>query len=131
MIGLDTNVIARYVMRDDPDQTALADQLVSSLTAQNPGYLSLIVLVELWWVLGRSYHRSVAERRSLYAEFLRIDELKIEDAPTVKKALSHVDAGADFADAIIYHRARAAGCASIVTFDETAAKRLGMTALTP
>jgi len=129
MIGLDTNVLVRYLMRDDPIQTPLADRVVSALTARRPGYLSIVVLVELWWVLGRSYGKPAPERRALYEELLQTDELLIEDAPIVRVALSEVSDGADFADAIICHNAFHAGCKSMVTFDEKAASRAGMTLL--
>jgi len=127
MIGLDTNVVVRYIMRDDPEQTALADAVMSGLTAREPGYLSLVVLVELWWVLGRSYRRSTAERERLFAELVRTDELKIESHAIVESALGRVAEGADFADALISEVGAQAGCRTCVTFDEMAAKNTGMT----
>jgi len=126
MIGLDTNVIVRYVMRDDPIQTSLADECISTLTPRNPGYVSLIVLVELWWVFGRAYQRTVKERLALFQELLRVDELRVENSPTVIQALSAVERGADFADFLIQALASQARCSHTVTFDIAAAHQAGM-----
>ncbi len=126
MIGLDTNVVVRFVMRDDPEQTPLADEVMSSLTARHPGYLSLIVLAELWWVLGRSYGRSRADRCAVLIELLQTDELRVQSPESVQWALSQVADGADFADALIGALARDVGCRTTVTFDRQASSRAGM-----
>jgi len=126
MIGLDTNVIVRYIMRDDPTQTSQADQLISSLTVKNPGYLSLVVLVELWWVLGRAYQRTTVDRLALFRELLRTDELRLENPATIQHALDTVDNGADFADSLIHSLATHMGCTATVTFDVSAASNSGM-----
>ena len=128
MIGLDTNVLVRYVMRDDPVQTGVADRVMSRLTAREPGYVSLVVLVELWWVLSRSYRRRAAESAALFAELVTTDELRIEAPATVERALARVGDGADFADALIAEVAARAGCQTVVTFDQSAAAHTGMTA---
>ena len=56
MIGLDTNVLVRYIMQDDPKQAALANKLIEGLTAATPGYVSLVAIVELVWVLESAFH---------------------------------------------------------------------------
>ncbi len=118
--------MVRFIMRDDPEQAVLADTVMASLTSREPGYLSLVVLVELWRVLGRSYRRSVAQRRDVFAELLRTDELVLADSDLVEQALARVAEGADFADALIAAAARDAGCARTVTFDRQASQRAGM-----
>jgi len=55
MIGLDTNVVVRYIMQDDPRQSALATRLVELLTAATPGYVPLVSVTELSWVLLSAY----------------------------------------------------------------------------
>jgi len=129
VIGLDTNVMARYVMRDDPRQTARADSVILSLTTRDPGYLSLVVLVELWWVLRRTYLRSASECQRLFEEILRTDELVVENEQSVSQALSAVGGGADFADSLISALAQKAGCRTTVTFDKQASQHAGMTLL--
>jgi len=130
VIGLDTNVMARFIMRDDPIQTKLADSTINSLTVRNPGYLSLVVLVELWWVLRRFYKCSVASCRQLFEEILLTDELIVEDGSSVSHALSAVDEGADFAGSLICTLAQKAGCSATITFDRSASRHTGMTLLT-
>ena len=61
MIGLDTNVLARYIMQDDAAQAKKATKLIESLTPTEPGYVPLVVVVELFWVLSRSYELSQAQ----------------------------------------------------------------------
>ena len=55
MIGLDSNVIVRYIAQDDPVQSRKATRLIESLTADEPGYVSLVSVVELAWVLTGCY----------------------------------------------------------------------------
>jgi predicted nucleic-acid-binding protein len=55
MIGLDTNVVVRYLVQDDPDQSAVASELIDNLTETDPGYVSLVTVVEIYWVLRRAY----------------------------------------------------------------------------
>jgi len=130
VIGIDTNVMARFIMRDDPIQTRMADSLIGSLTVKNPGFLSVVVLVELWWVLRRFYKRPVSQCRDLFEEILRTDELTLEDAPSVSAALSEVNLSADFADSLISALAQKAGCSTTMTFDRSASQHTGMTVLT-
>ncbi|MDR0284048.1 MAG: type II toxin-antitoxin system VapC family toxin [Propionibacteriaceae bacterium] len=125
MIALDANVLVRYVMRDDPQQTAQADALFGTLTARDPGYLSVVVLAELWWVLDRTYHRTRAERQQLFGDLLATDELAFENERTVKQALSVTPA--DFPDALIAATAQQIGCRVTATFDKAAVRRSGMT----
>lgn len=55
MIGLDTNVLVRYIMQDDTKQSAKATQLIESLTSDEPGFIAMVSVVELYWVLTSSY----------------------------------------------------------------------------
>jgi predicted nucleic-acid-binding protein len=126
MIGLDTNVLVRSIMRDDPVQTPQADAVMRCLSAAEPGFVSSVVLVELWWVLGRSFGRSNAQRRGLFAALLDTDELAIEASACARLALAKAQSGADFADALVAALASQAGCTVTVTFDQGAAQRAGM-----
>lgn len=129
MIGVDTNVLVRYLVHDDPDQTPQARALFHALTPEEPGYLSVTVLVETWWVLGRAYSVSAAGRVALLESLLGIPELVVEARDGIQSALTRAKSGADFADAVIAVSAERAGCDRTVTFDKNAARDAGMTLL--
>lgn len=122
MIGLDTNVIVRYLVRDEPDQSAAALTVIEALTEDEPGFLSLVVVVELYWVLRRAYKVSTARCLELIAGLLDARELRIDQESTVRTALAASRDGLDFADALVAESGRAAGCAHTVTFDRRAAR---------
>lgn len=130
MIGIDTNVLVRYVVRDDESQTALADGLIDGFTADEPGLVPLIALVECWWVLGRAYSLPDDRRREFVEALLTSQELRVERSDTVRAALRRTADGADFADALIAQAATEAGCATVMTFDRRAARSAGMQLLT-
>ncbi len=80
MIGLDTNVLVRYVVQDDPDQSARATALVESLDDQRRGFVSVVVLVELAWVLRRAYGARPDDVHAVVDRLLRARELVVQDA---------------------------------------------------
>lgn len=128
MIGLDTNVLVRYIMQDDARQSAQATRLVESLTSEAPGYVSLVSVVELDWVLSSGYQLDRAQTVEAFASLLRTKEIVVDRAETVWKALRIFhDSNADFADCLIERSASAAGCERTMTFDRGAAKACGMT----
>ena len=128
MIGLDTNVVARYIMQDDAKQSALATRLVESLSAEAPGFITLISVVELGWVLSAAYGLRRAQLVAAFEGLLRTQEIVVENAETVWKALRVFSTGnADFADCLIERSAAAAGCERTFTFDRAAVKGCGMT----
>ena len=128
MIGLDTNLLVRYIMQDDKAQSALATTLIENLTAQDPGFVPLVAMVELVWVLTSAYDLAPAQVNQALENLLRSKQLVVDQAETVWKALRSVQSTrTDFADALIAHTARAAGCTQIMTFDRAAAKSGEMT----
>lgn len=128
MIGLDTNVLVRYVVRDDPAQTATADRVIEEL-GPGEGFVALIVLAELHWTLTRAYGYSREQTALAVRTLLAAVELRAQDADLAQRALAAASHGADFADALITELGRAAGCSSTVTFDRGAARSAGMTLL--
>lgn len=130
MIGLDTNVLVRYLAQDEPAQSARATKLIEhELSERQPGFVSLIVLVETCWVLKRLYGATAAELRTTVRDLLDARQLAVESRPLVAQALARVaDGGTDVADALIAECALNAGCERIVTFDKSAAK-VGMSLL--
>ena len=124
MIGLDTNVLVRYIVQDDPEQAAAAERLIEeTCTTQSPGYVGVPVLVELVWVLTAAYRYDRLVVASVIRQLLRTAEFLVEDRETAWSALREFEpSGVDFADCLIGHRNRARGCDRTYTFDRGAAR---------
>ena len=131
MIGLDTNVLVRYIMQDDGKQAALATQLVESLTLDDPGFVSLVTVVELYWVLGTSYALSRAQIGAALDALIRSKQLLVEQSDQIVRALRVYGASsADLPYCLLERVAKAAGCEKVMTFDVGASKHAGMTLIT-
>ena len=127
MIGLDTNVLVRYVAQDDARQSQQATQLIESLTVDAPGYVSIVSVVELVWVLSGCYSSTKSEICEVLEILLRTKEIVVAHADTVWKAVRLYKEGkADFADCLVERSANEAGCGYTATFDRNAAKHCGM-----
>lgn len=130
MIGLDTNVLVRYFTQDDVRQSKAANQLIARLTKQSPGFVALITLCELVWVLEISYSTPRLNVLEIIEQILQSDELKIENKPIAWKALASCrESAADFSDVVILKLCEHAGCEQSFTFDKAAAKLPGFTLL--
>lgn len=129
MIGLDTNVLVRYLVQDDPKQARAASRLIAARTASDRAFVSLIVLVELWWVLRSAYGYSRDEVTGCLNGLLDSVEVAVEQHDAARAALRMTEDGADFADALIAQVCTRTGCTGVMTFDRGAAKRAGMTQL--
>ena len=130
MIGLDTSVLVRYIMRDDPVQTELATRLVDSLDESEQGFVSVIALVETAWVMTRLYHIPRNGIIDAIRRLLGAAEILLEREHTVRRALARMSEGADLSDALIAELGSHAGCRETVTFDRRASARAGMQLLT-
>lgn len=124
MTSLDTNVLARYILADDPQQEARAVAVVEG----GPCLVSVSVLLELAWVLRRPAGGDrVVVVRQLRA-VLGLPTIHVSDPEAVRDALGDAEAGMDLADA--FHRAFSAGADRIATFDkrfaDAAAGRAGL-----
>jgi predicted nucleic-acid-binding protein len=127
LIGIDTNVLVRYIMQDDVSQAELAGRFFNSLDTSDPGFISLVTLAELGWVLGRSFKLKRLKIVHAQEKLLNSEQLMVELDPLVREALELFQQGnADFADCLIAKCSEAAGCDSVVTFDRKAAKSLRM-----
>lgn len=124
MIGLDTNVLVRYIVQDDEEQASAATHLIESrCTEQSTGFVSTVVLVELVWVLTASYEYGKALIVAVVRQILRTTEFTVEDGDVVWQALREFETGnADFADCLIAHCNHSRGCATTYSFDRRAAK---------
>jgi hypothetical protein len=128
MIGLDTNVLVRYIMQDDPRQSARATALVESLDIDRPGFVGLVSVIELYWVLTSCYHLTNDQVKQALDALLRTKQIVVDRSDQVLRALRVFDPGkGDFADCLIERIAASAGCEQTMTFDVNAAKHAGMT----
>jgi len=124
MIGLDTNVLVRYIVRDDEKQSAAATRLIEAkCTTDNPGRVSSIVLCELAWVLTRGYGYSRAMVGRVIRRILAVQELQAEKPELAWQAVRLFEQGrADFADFLIGLSNRENKAEVTYTFDTKAAE---------
>lgn len=125
MIGIDTSVLVRYLVRDSEEQFRAADRIFGSLSRDTPGFIALVTVAETYWVLARRLRLSRAECLRVVRALVQSEVLEFEDGETVVRALQLAEAGADFADALIEGSMQLFGVAETVTFDRAAAQRLG------
>ena len=131
MIGIDTNVLIRHLVQDDPGQSRAATHIITKqCTRDDPGFINRIVLCEMVWVLESAYGYSKATVVSVLDKLLRTSQFKIEDPQSAWTAFRMYQNGkADFADCLLGATNRLAGCDSTVTFDHAASKLEGFRAL--
>ncbi|HEY9126370.1 MAG TPA: type II toxin-antitoxin system VapC family toxin [Acidobacteriaceae bacterium] len=123
MIGIDTNVLLRYFAQDDPGQSSCAELFLDSLTPEAPGFVTLITVTELYWVLDHSFKLPRTEIGKIFEELLSSPSLQFEQRSVVVAALRGYTMGkADLDDYLIAACAQFAGCDYTVSFDQTAAK---------
>jgi len=127
VIGLDTNVVVRYLAQDDAAQAALATRLIErSLTPDDPGFITGITLCEIVWVLTECYQADRKRIKSVVEGLLTSRQLVVEKADLTWKALrTWESSSADFSDALTGQLVAAAGGVKTVTFDRAAAKLSG------
>jgi predicted nucleic-acid-binding protein len=127
MLGIDTNVLVRYLVRDDPAQFERARRLISrQLSAGESILVSFLVLLETEWVLRSRYELPKPAIVATFSALLEASELTFEDEPSLEQALySWKDSGSDFADCLIDARHRRLGCRATATFDARALKLAG------
>jgi predicted nucleic-acid-binding protein len=112
MLAVDTNVVVRYLTRDDAEQFAK----VSALIGAEDVYVCTTVLLETEWVLRRAYRFSRERISAALAAFAGLPRVTLEDPTVAARALDWMQKGMDFADAL--HLAKAAGCEAFVSFDQ-------------
>lgn len=124
MIGIDTNVLVRFITQDDARQAAAASRLIEgSCTEDSPGFIAHIVLAELCWVLQRGYRYPKESVIHVLDQLFATAELRIQSAENAWAALREFRAGeADYADYLIGRTAHTEGCETTWTFDRKAAR---------
>jgi predicted nucleic-acid-binding protein len=127
MIGLDTHVLVRHLVQDDPSQSRKATQVITKqCTRDDPGFINRVVLCELVWVLESAYGYSKDTIVPVLEKLLRTSQLKIEDVQAAWTAFRMYQKGkADFADCLLGATNRIGGCEWTVTFDQPASKLEG------
>jgi predicted nucleic-acid-binding protein len=127
MIGLDTNVLIRYLTYDDPIQSAKATEIIERrLTPKNPGFVSIVAMVETVWVLDRAYSLTAQEISTAVERLLQVEVLAIENEQQVFTAMVALKQGrGSFSDALIAQLGVRAGCARTLTFDRKALRLPG------
>lgn len=130
MIALDTNVLVRLLVGDDPEQSRRAAALVRKAVARGETlFVSDVVLCEVAWVLASVFGLAREVVASSLRELLEVDDLAFRDHAAVERAVSAFEAGGgDLADFVIREHARAAGCDAVATFDRALQKLPGFTA---
>ncbi len=126
MIALDTNVLLRYLVQDDPVQSVRATEIIERrLTERNPGFISLVCILEIVWVLGGLYKRTRGEIAQHIEMILAADTLEVQNEQEVYQAVVALRNGTGtFEDALIGGMGIWRGCSATLTFDQDAAKRL-------
>ena len=130
MIGLDTNVLARYYIDDEADAEAQRQRLAARrlIESGQPLMVSKSVVLELEWVMRGYYSFDHAEVASVMRHLLEQPHITVENRDAVEQALSNTEAGIDFVDAL--HHASYKACDSVATFDDRKfarrAKKLGL-----
>jgi len=134
MIGLDTNVLVRYLAQDDKTQAASAARLIETrLSERSPGFISLPVLAELCWVLQSLYKATTAELVDTVTDLLATPQFRLQAREAVQDAVQAFRTAkpgkAGFTDFLIARIALREGCTAVMSFDRAAIGHAGMTAI--
>ena len=131
MIGLDTNVLVRYLTQDDAVQSRAASRLIEhDLTSSNPGLILTTVLAETLWVLGDLYSATETEQIDCVERLLTTRQFVLQHKTAVQRAVQAARlAPCGFVDCLIAEIALDEGCSQVATFDKKAAKYRGFVLL--
>lgn len=124
MIGVDTNVLVRFLVEDDPEQNALARDFFSERSAEDPAFVSATVIAETVCILRRRLKLPLATVSDLLQNLLAADRLVVEFTEELDALLSQDTPRTDIADYLIAWSAARAGCQKTVTFDRTSAEAI-------
>jgi predicted nucleic-acid-binding protein len=122
MVGLDTNLILRYLLQDDPKQTTLANHIVDQLLSdRNPGFISLVTVLEMVWVLRSLLKQTPTEIATHLEHLLAAESLEVQNGQQVFEAAFALKRGTgEFEDALVGALNAWAGCSHTLTFDKRA-----------
>lgn len=118
MKGLDTSILIRYLVQDDPIQSPRAGKIIEKLTEQAPGFVTVVVIAEIAWVLRSRYKATPLEIADAVERILSIGSLKVQNEQQVYEAVVAARSGeGTLADALICALGKSAGCTKTLTFD--------------
>ena len=131
MIGIDTNVLVRYLAQDDPVQAQAATRLIEqTCTKDNPGFLNHLVLCETIWVLEGCYGQPKDILVKTIEQILRVAQIRVDEPQVVWQALEdYRNKQADFADYLLSRINHSKNCTTTMTFDRQASKSSEFTLL--
>jgi predicted nucleic-acid-binding protein len=130
MTGIDTNVLVRYLVQDDPEQARKASRFITNeCSSDDPGFINRIVLCEMVWVLETAYGYARDNVALALEKILRTTQFEIEDHQEAWSSFREYQNGDDFADAFIAAVNRRYGCEQTATFDRKAGRRSGFSLL--
>jgi predicted nucleic-acid-binding protein len=125
VIAIDTNILVRYLVQDDTAQGAIATNLLENeLTPDQPGFISLVTVLELDWVLRTQYGFSPQIVDHTIRVLMESPQLAFESRAAIETALLFEHG--DFADNILHEIGQANGCTKTVTFDKKFARLQGV-----
>ncbi len=126
MFALDTNILVRYIVQDDTEQSAIANNIIDGLNSDNSAFIACVVLCELNWVLKSGYKISKEQAIDILEKIITIPVFNIEHFDCCLKALkSYKNGQADFSDYLILEIAKLNGYKRVLTFDKNALKSDG------
>lgn len=121
MIGLDSNVLLRILVKDDPEQFRVATQVISALSREQPGYINLVVLAEVCWTLTRRYKAAPARLISVARALVESETIVVQDRDRVRRAIDLAERhGCGLIDALIGTINAEDGCEQTLSFDRGA-----------
>jgi predicted nucleic-acid-binding protein len=124
--GVDSNILVRYILADDPAQFRSATRFIEhECSPQEPGFINRVVLAEVVWVLESSYKLPRLAIVSALRLLLGANQLSIEEVEDARAALREYEDGAGFSDSLIAEANARLGCEYTATFDRRAAGRSG------
>ena len=129
MIGLDTNILVRYLTRDDKAQYRATMKLLSRKGATF--FVPDLVLIETDWVLSTFYDWSRDEIADAFARLLQVHNLQFEDEDQIRRSLGAIRRGADLSDELLVSKCREHDCQELATFDAAVIKRHPKFAILP
>ena len=127
MAAVDTNVIVRYLVGDDAEQAEAAQVLLDGFTSEEPAFICREVMLEVAWVLERSYHFTRSRVAEILMDLTASDSLTVENSDDVAAA-AHLyrRQGARFSDLMVLSAAERAGATPLYTFDRRLARMGGV-----
>ena len=126
MIGLDTNILMRYLAQDDPVQSPRATEIITQqLSEHEPGFVSLVTILEVFWVLKSVFKRSRQDLANDIEKVLSADTLEVQNEQEVYNGVVALITGTgSFEDALVGSLGIWRGCSTTLTFDDDAARKL-------